>query len=99
VSFPDTAAVAAAATATAAAPTFTLPAAFIAPAIFANAATPPTRAAHRATMGLISMVFFLKELIHKLGISAQLNAVIQRNGMITQSVTLLFNVSQVKEQK
>jgi hypothetical protein len=27
-------------------------------------------------MGLISMVLFLKELIHKLGISAQLNAVL-----------------------
>ena len=55
-SFPDTAAVAAAVMAAAAAPTFTPPAAFIAPAIFANAATPPTRAARRATIGLISMV-------------------------------------------
>uniref|UniRef100_A0A0A9AVP8 Uncharacterized protein n=1 Tax=Arundo donax TaxID=35708 RepID=A0A0A9AVP8_ARUDO len=60
-SFPDMAADAAAVTAAAAAPTFTPPAAFIAPAIFANAATPPTRAARRATIGLISMVYSLWE--------------------------------------
>ncbi|KAL7162629.1 hypothetical protein ACSBR2_043004 [Camellia fascicularis] len=50
---PDIAAVAAAVMAAAAAPNLTPPAAFMAPAIFANAATPPTSRALRATVGFI----------------------------------------------
>jgi hypothetical protein len=54
---PETAAVAAAVTAVAAAPSFTPPAAFIAPATFANIATPPTSAALKATVGFTAISY------------------------------------------
>ena len=52
---PAKAAVAAAVMAAVAAPNFTPPAAFIAPAILANAAIPPTSTARKATVGFIAM--------------------------------------------
>jgi hypothetical protein len=54
---PETAAVAAVVTAVAAAPSFTPPAAFIAPATFANIATPPTSAALKATVGFTAISY------------------------------------------
>eukprot|EP00268_Persea_americana_P066461 TRINITY_DN9052_c0_g1_i1.p2 TRINITY_DN9052_c0_g1~~TRINITY_DN9052_c0_g1_i1.p2 ORF type:complete len:110 (+),score=26.77 TRINITY_DN9052_c0_g1_i1:469-798(+) len=56
---PEIAAVAAAVMAAAAAPIFTLPAAFIAPATFANAAIPPTSRALKATVGFMSIFYYL----------------------------------------
>ncbi|CAA0821140.1 Beta-galactosidase 17 [Striga hermonthica] len=53
---PETAAVAAAVTAAAAAPSFTPPAAFIAPPILAKAAIPPTSIALNATVGFIDII-------------------------------------------
>ncbi|OMO70788.1 Glycoside hydrolase, family 35 [Corchorus capsularis] len=54
---PDIAADAAAVMATAAAPSFAPPAAFIAPATFANTATPPTSIALNATVGLTAIFY------------------------------------------
>ncbi|KAJ6348261.1 hypothetical protein OIU76_004683, partial [Salix suchowensis] len=54
---PGMAAVAAAVTAAAAAPSFTPPAAFIAPATFANIATPPTSIALKATAGFTAISY------------------------------------------
>lgn len=56
---PAKAAVAAAVMAAVAAPNFAPPAAFIAPAILANAAIPPTSTARKATVGFIAMFLVL----------------------------------------
>lgn len=59
---PDIATVAAADMAAAAALNFAPPAAFAAPAIFANAATPPTSIALRATVGFIVISYGIPEI-------------------------------------